>query len=283
MKLFKLVIPGVLFFILLFVSCDIIEPPYMTTTQQNGDNGENGEVEVIHKFLLEEFTGHRCPNCPAGSQIAKTLKNFYGDRLVIVSVHAGFFANPMSEPFNYDFRTPEGTALNNHFGITQNPIGMVNRTEFEGALLLTPASWGSAMQVIEDAEPGFRLDIGITNMSGGNYRLDAGVTSLKDQEGEIYLVALVIEDGIIKPQKINHPDYPDGEILDYVHNHVLRKGITDIWGEKISEGLFGVDDSQHRNYNFNLDSDWVAANCSVVVYVMNSSMEILQVEEKKLF
>lgn len=278
MKIFNRLIPVLLLALVTISGCDKIEPPYMT----NADNG-GGDGEVVRKFLLEEFTGHRCPNCPAGTETAKTLKNFYGDRLVIVTIHAGFFAMPMSAPFEYDFRTPEGTALNNHFGITQNPVGMVNRTGFEGALLLTPASWGSAMQAFEDSEPDIKLDIGLTNMSGdGNYRLDAGVTSLKVLEDDLYLVALLIEDGIIKPQKTNDPEYPDGEILDYEHNHILRKGITDIWGEKISEGLFGVDDVQNRNYNFQLDAEWVADNCSVVVYVMNSNMEILQVEEKKL-
>jgi hypothetical protein len=278
MKYFKLIIPGIFFFIALFYGCDKIEPPYMTGTQQGGENGE-----VVRKFLLEEFTGHRCPNCPAGTEMAKTLKNLYGDRLVIVSVHAGFFANPMSAPFNYDFRTPEGTALNSHFGISQNPIGMVNRTEFEGALLLTPASWGSAMQALEDIEPGFKLDVSITSVSGNIYRVDADVTALSDHEGELYLVALILEDGIIKPQKINHPDYPDGEILDYEHNHVLRKGITGIWGDKIIDDSFSQGYIMENSYTFELEDSWVAANCSVVVYIMNSGMEILQVEEKKLF
>ncbi|MFN2394279.1 MAG: Omp28-related outer membrane protein [Bacteroidales bacterium] len=278
MKILSRFIPVLIMVWFTFSGCDKIEPPYMTNTDQDGGNGE-----TVRKFLLEEFTGHRCPNCPAGTEVAKTLKTFYGDRLVIVTIHAGFFAMPMSDPFQYDFRTPEGTALNDYFGITQNPVGLVNRNEFEGALLLTPGAWGSAMQVLEDFQPDVRLDIGLTRMSGNeNFRLDAGITSLKDQEVELYLVALLVEDGIIKPQKTNDPDYPDGVILDYEHNHILRMGITDIWGEKISEGLFGFDDAQHRNYDFQIDSGWVKENCSVVVYVMNSDMEILQVEQKKL-
>lgn len=277
MRLFKFIIPGILFINLLFFSCDTIEPPYLTNVEQGGENGE-----VVRKFLLEEFTGHRCPNCPAGSEIAKTLKNFYGDRLIVVSVHAGSFAIPINAPFNYDFRTPEGIALNNYFGVTSNPIGMLNRTEFEGTRLLTPASWGSAMQAIEDIEPGFRFDLGVTHVSGNIYRLDADITALTDQDGELYLVALVLESGIIKPQKITHPDHPTGEILDYEHNHVLRKGITNIWGDKIIEDLFLQGIIMENSYTFELENSWDATNCSVVVYLMNSSMEILQVEEKKL-
>ena len=276
MRLLKFLFPGIFFFNVLFISCDKIEPPYMTNVEQGGENGE-----VVRKFLLEEFTGHRCPNCPAGSEIAKTLKNFYGDRLVIISVHAGTFAIPVNAPFNYDFRTPEGNALNTQFGVTSNPIGMLNRTEFEGTRLLTPASWGSAMQAIEDIEPGLRIDLGITSVSGNLYRVDADITALKDHEEELYLVALILEDGIIKPQKITHPDHPTGEILDYEHNHVLRKGITNIWGDKIIEDLFPQGIIMENSYTFELDNSWVTAHCSVVVYVMNSNMEILQIEKKK--
>jgi len=34
------------------------------------------------KVLLEELTGVRCPNCPAGAAVVKELKTLYGDKLV---------------------------------------------------------------------------------------------------------------------------------------------------------------------------------------------------------
>lgn len=264
--------------VLVFWGCDKIEEPYM---KQPGENGNT--EEVVRKILLEEFTGHRCPNCPQGAQMAKLLKSVYGDRLVTVSIHAGFFSNPLSSPFNYDFRTPEGNALNAHFGVVQNPTGMVNRTEFEGSRLLSPAAWGSAMTVFEDMDPGFALRLSASKGSAASYSLAVEVEALQEMQGDFYLVAVIIEDGIIKPQKtddlVNHPT---GEILDYEHNHVLRTGITGIWGEKLNENSMDVGQKVAKSYTFTLNSQWVPENCSVVAYVMNPQMEILQVEELKL-
>ncbi len=273
-KIFNLLLP--LFLMVSLVSCDKIEPPYMVGGQQ--DN--NGSEEVVRKFLLEEFTGHRCVNCPQGSQVAKTLKEFYGDRLIIVSVHAGFFANPLGSTFNYDFRTPEGNEINSHFGVMQNPIGMVNRQEFEGSLLLGPGLWGSAMAIAAETEPDFSLQLSVSSASGsGNYLLNAKVEGLNNLELEHYLVAVVIENGIIKPQAINDPDYPEGYIAEYEHNFVLRKGITSIWGDKLRDGGIEQGEVFERDYAFSMDAQWVAANSYIVAYVMNQNMEVLQAEQ----
>lgn len=275
----------IIYFLLPFVlvaflgSCDKIEPPYLVGDQQ----GNNGTEEVVRKFLLEEFTGHRCVNCPHGSQVAKTLKEFYGDRLVIISVHAGFFANPLGSTFNYDFRTPEGNDLNSYFGVEKNPEGMVNRQEYEGSLLLGPAQWGSAMADAAESDTGFSLQLSITPASGaGNYSLNARVTGLIDMELEHYLVAVVIENGIISPQSINDPDYPDGYIPDYEHNYVLRKGITSIWGDKLRVGGIEQGELFENDYPFSMDAEWEVANSYVVAYVMNQNLEVMQVEQIKI-
>lgn len=263
------------FFTSLWSGCDIVEPPYLV--------GEDTEIpddgEVVRKFLLEEFTGHQCPNCPVGSEEAKILKNFYGDRLVIVSVHAGWFARTTGGDFSYDFTTPEGEELNSYFGIEQNPVGLVNRLEFEGSMLLGPTAWGSAMAVLDDLPPAFSINLE-AEKTGNSYELSVEVKALEDLEPEYYLVAMVIEDGIVSPQKINSsPDYPDGIIMDYEHNHVLRKGITNIWGEKLNEQPLTSGDIFERDYTFSPDSEWVTDNCHMVVYVMSQTMEVMQVEE----
>ncbi len=263
------------FFSILWSGCDIVEAPYIV----DRDTELPDDGEVVRAFLLEEFTGHQCPNCPAGSEEAEILKNFYGDRLVIVSVHAGWFARTTGGDFTYDFRTPEGEAMNSYFGIEQNPVGLVNRVEFESSLLLGPTAWGSAMAVLDDAAPAFSLNLE-AEKSGSNYNLFVNVRALQDLELDYYLVALVTEDGIISPQKINsNPDYPDGIIMDYEHNHVLRRGITDIWGDQLNEQPVTTGDTFQRDYSFSADSEWVEENCHIVVYVMSQTMEIMQVAE----
>jgi len=100
---------------------------------------------VTKKVLVEDYTGHLCGNCPdAGVYLNETLKPLYNHSLVVISVHAGFFAgfNPgcaacgIGEPggsFRTDFNTTAGTAWNTFFGITGNPKGMIDRIDYPTA------------------------------------------------------------------------------------------------------------------------------------------------------
>ena len=49
-------------------SCDEINPPYTL-------NFTVDTSKVVRKTLLEEFTGHTCPNCPKGHAIITTFLN----------------------------------------------------------------------------------------------------------------------------------------------------------------------------------------------------------------
>ena len=75
------------------------------------NNPEDTTTEnQLRQVLIEEFTGVRCVNCPAGSEAIENLLDSYGDQLVAISIHAGFFSPPMGES-QYDFRTDEGNNL----------------------------------------------------------------------------------------------------------------------------------------------------------------------------
>ena len=51
-------------FLTILYSCDVIEGDYMTSGTTNlGDT-----TSVVKKVLIEDFTGHRCPNCPSATQ-----------------------------------------------------------------------------------------------------------------------------------------------------------------------------------------------------------------------
>ncbi|MFO8067267.1 MAG: hypothetical protein R6U11_06770, partial [Bacteroidales bacterium] len=118
-----------------FTACDKVEPPYM-----NEDAGQNDEdTVVVRKILLEEFTGHQCPNCPEGMKTANQLKSVYGDRFLIMSIHTGLFARPTPGDFENDYRTEAGDGIAEFFGINQFPVGIVNRTEFDGSTMMSPS------------------------------------------------------------------------------------------------------------------------------------------------
>jgi thiol-disulfide isomerase/thioredoxin len=81
-------------------SCDKIEPPYR----------QGGVVTAERKVLLEDYTGSRCVNCPSAARIAHDLKQVYGENLIVLGIHTGFFAFPFPPQFPLDLRTPAGEA-----------------------------------------------------------------------------------------------------------------------------------------------------------------------------
>src|SRR3954469_19814249 len=124
-----------------FYACDKIEGPKKEEVVVN-DFCKTGIADSIvnKKVLVEDYTGHLCGNCPdAGVYLNDTLKPIYNHCMVVISVHAGFFAGicpnssvcfslPANHPansFTTDFACPVSTAWNTQFGITGNPKGMV--------------------------------------------------------------------------------------------------------------------------------------------------------------
>lgn len=265
--------------LLFFVGCDKIEPPYKTDFEGNGGN----DVEYIRKVLLEEFTGHQCPWCPEGSQTAADLQTFYGDRLVLVKIHAGYFARVSDGMFSYDFTNPAGDALYDFFGVQTNPIGLINRKSFEGSLLHPHGAWGDAISQIIDLEPEFHINIEL-EYEDGTVDVHIDVESLISCNNSYYVSAFLIEDGIISPQRTNNPNYPSGIIEDYEHTNVLRKAINGVWGELMNDDTISPQDRFSHHLHVQLDDHWVPENLSVIAFVYNgSNKEIIQVEIEAFF
>ncbi|MFW5781109.1 MAG: Omp28 family outer membrane lipoprotein [Bacteroidota bacterium] len=276
----QILFPGIIPFLFLIISCDKIDPPYTTESL----NQDTGQVEVVRNILLEEFTGHQCPNCPEGISTSQTLKDFYGDQLIIVSIHAGFFARPTGSTFEYDFRTGEGEELNAYFGVDRNPMGLVNRKQYDGSLLLGHTAWGSAITEFTGNDPLFRINITYQESGSDQHSdIDVMVTALQSLDQVYHLVVLVTEDKIVKPQKTNNPNIEDGVIMDFEHNHVLRKSLTNIWGDALNESSIEANEQFTESYSISLEEEWVRANCHIVAYILDSeTLEVMQAIEAPL-
>ena len=279
--MFKKISPPLLALIaaIVITACDIIEEPYMSNPGGNGSNGE-----VARKVLLEEFTGHQCPNCPEGSSTAEALKELFGDQLIIISIHAGFFARTTAPDFLADYRTAAGNEISAYFGVAYNPVGMVNRKEFIGSLLLNPSAWGGAISEILEEEPQADINLNL-NFQPSTRHLEVTIEStlLESLQCPVYLAAFLVEDSLVSPQKTNDSQYPDGIIPDYVHRHVLRSCINGTWGEALSSGEMMEPGVYTKTYSLTLNEEWNANNCSVVAYIYSGqNFEVIQAEEEEL-
>ena len=118
------------------VSCDKMEQPYISTAAVVDTAAcpvPDFPAITVHKkrVLLEDYTGHTCPNCPTAGKLARDLKDQYPDQLIVMAVHAGWFARTYPESgvaqlFDYDFRTSAGTEWDAFFGNGNagNPNGL---------------------------------------------------------------------------------------------------------------------------------------------------------------
>jgi hypothetical protein len=72
-------------FTLLFISpsCDVIDQPFKGNIQDTTSTQQQRNV------LIEDFTGHRCKNCPKASKAIEALVDAYGSRIIGLAIHAG--------------------------------------------------------------------------------------------------------------------------------------------------------------------------------------------------
>ncbi|MFK5856030.1 MAG: Omp28 family outer membrane lipoprotein [Bacteroidota bacterium] len=260
-------------------SCDKIDPPYVESRDYCSGN---------KKVLLEDYTGHGCVNCPGAAVLAHELKEKFCDRVVIIGVHAGFFAQPDFEGnpvFSADLTTEAGNAWDSFFGNSAlgNPNGLVDRVQGANGYVLFPSVWGETIDPLLE-QPALAL-ITINN----DFNTDSKIltTTIKtnfqtDLVGDYKLIVCITQDNIISPQKNNNEEIGPTPIdSTYVHNHVLRKAINGSWGENLTtSGTVTTNTTYEKTYTQEFISKWVPKDCHIVAFVYNEeTKEVLQVEE----
>lgn len=269
-----------IFSLLVIFSCDKIDPPY-TNQSQNPIDTSHTKV-YVQKVMVEDFTGHKCGTCPAAHRVLDGLVDVYGDKLVPIAVHAGWFAQTTTD-YPEDFQTTEGTAIFNDFNIQNTPFGMVNRTPYQGELVLTKDNWGAAIQNILDST---QLSVGIDidnvyNSTSNNLDCNVKVTFLNNLSDTLSLAVYFTEDSIVSKQTDYEATPVDVE--NYIHKHVLRGSLNGTYGEQIILGTAITGGTVDRQYSLSLDtSKYNMNNCYAIAFVFNTnSKKILNVEEEK--
>ena len=268
--------------LILFAGCDKIEGPYGNSTINNG--GNNGD-NAVRKVLIEDFTGHKCGNCPRAAEKLSQVHNLYGNQVISFAVHAGFFAKPENGYYATDFRTPTGDALNTFFGNSAAglPNGLVNRKQFNGTAIVDYNAWptrvGELLQTPPDAqiilEPQY-------NISTRTFKIDASIKVLQNIDEATNIIYYLSEDSIVGYQKDYSLTAP-GDISQYYHRHVLKSAMNGTWGTELSSAALSQGETLQSTFTVAIPSDWNESKVSVIaVLYRKSNKEIIQVEEKKI-
>ena len=277
--------------ILIIISCDVEEGPFITDY--------NSYINPDKKVLIEDFTGHICPNCPNAARELDAIHDIYGDQIIGMALHVSTaFARPYSNNqapnFQYDFRTDWGNELDNFYGISTVglPRGMVNRIGYPDNHKLGKDEWASA--VAEELKKDIDFKISISSDENSIFITSEVQNNINS---DYNLSVCLTENNIINWQK-------DGQenVEDYQHNHVLRTVLVDeslsnnsnyIAGQQIEKTInYNLLALEQYNINYSTNTaeagngnagDWNASNMSVIAYIYNTNTkEIVQVEEAHL-
>lgn len=285
--------------VLLLNACDYVKQPFENIVVSGPDTTDifsDNDTIPVQRILVEEFTGHTCGNCPEAAYILDSLKkNIYKSQMILVSIHAGFFAEPASSGTKYtiDYRTASGDTYFNDFNVQGTPKAMLNRNRTiinNGNYAFTsPSQWNTVLNALKDSTPSAQILMSfLLDESSRNLSTSVKVPILKNMSGSYALVLYLIEDDIISWQKIYPnkpvPGYATGDIEFYKHKHMLRANVNGTWGETIITSNAAVGDTLTKNYaSFNINPNWNIDNCSVVAYLYNTTTkEIVQAREKKI-
>ena len=266
---------------LAFTSCDIVEEPYRKDfVQQEPDTTKP-------KILLEEYTGFKCNNCPAGHSIAKQLANLYPDRFFVVAIHYGNWAKPENsgDKYRYDFRTQVGKDLSEFYGVIDAPRGIINRTRYNGEMILNTGSWDNAANDFWENNKTAEVKIELSaSYNPATRQIEANVklNYLSPQTHKNKVSVWILEDSIINWQLDKNSTPPD--VPDYVHNNVLRESFNGTWGDEVSATAIPKDFIFDKKYSYSLpsDSDWKLENLKVIAFVYDDANGIKQVERVKI-
>lgn len=255
--------------------CPDIDPPSVNNNPPVDTTGE-----VLRHVLIEEFTGVQCVNCPQGAQLIENLINTHGERLISVSIHAGFFAEPVPES-QYDLSTDTGEQLDALIGpVEAYPSAAINRNMFgTGGRIHFSPTWAGFVEEELAVAPQVDVQIGNSfNENNGELTANITVNFLETLTGDLSLSVMITENDIIDAQ-----DDTSGLIEDYKHKHVFRTMLSNVAGNPIAAQASGM--NVQESFTFNIPPEWNADKCKVVAFVHRAApdLEVLQVSEKSLF
>jgi hypothetical protein len=271
----------------IFHSCDKLDAPYSSAKHGNVVDTvmDWDTVNPVKRVLLEDYTGHKCTNCPDAAVIAHSLENTYDGKLLVMAVHAGYYAEPdQSGNFTTDYTTPTGDSWNNQFGIVSNPSGMVDRKDFGSGNVLEKEVWSNAVaQEINKSPDAFIVIVNNFNPETKTLNSTVYTQFLTQLQGTFKLCLCITEDSLYSAQKNNNPAVGTVPVIDnYLFMDVLRGAINGTWGEILSSSV-NIDLTYLYRFKFILNSAWNPDHCWLYAFVFrDDTKEIIQVERKRI-
>lgn len=305
-KSFLLIFFGVLFFT---AGCDKIDNPYKQVSSIDLDtslypgnwddyleneypefsNNTNTNVNV----LIEDYTGHKCNNCPPAAILAENIANNNPGRVFVASIHAGpgetfsfQSVNEGGDKYYTDHTNDDGRAygkeFENGFNFWGNPQGTINRKTVNGELFAFTGTWESRTIDIL-SENNLKVNIQsvfnyFESTTGGFLHVE--FEKLSNESLDLNAVVYVIQDSLVDWQKMQ--DNSDNEF--YVHKNKHLGSIDgNPWGMPVFNAESSAGDKIILDYSYKLPQNIEKENLHFLIYVYDTdTYEILHVIKQKI-
>lgn len=295
--------PLALFFSL--TSCDKVENPIkpavlLDTTLFPGNWDDyvfptfTANTNTDRNVLLEDYTGHRCPNCPSAAYNAKAIEAANQGRVFVASIHSGpggitsfqqtasdcgTSANPNNEfctPYYNTESLAYGAAFNGSgFGFFGNPQGTINRISFAGSTMFQfDTEWNTRINEVltaNDLKANIQAQSNYYSETNGLF-LHVETEFLADLTSDYNLVVYLIEN-----EEENFQDSSGVILENYIHHNIFR-GCLDgqAWGQSIANHATG--NKTRFDYSYALPSGKTNTDYHLLIYIYDvATYEILQV------
>ena len=225
--------------------------------------------------LLENFTTGQCQYCPGGHErINQAIAN-YSDRIVWVAHHVGYGtdnmtineSNEIARLYNTNSTWAPAMMLdrNANFSDGAEPGGVVGSVSSNVSTIanaFAAATSAPSLATIEFSQIAYNVNSReLTLTVSGNAAFVGDAPRLS-----VYL----IEDSIIGTQA---DATTQSYLQNYVHNHVIRAAISNIWGD--ADAFTGTSGAYSKSYTYTLPASMNASHCRVVAFVNNNGASLL--------
>ena len=204
--------------------------------------------------------------------------------MVLVSIHAGFFAKPYLDS-KYNFQSPEGDDI---LDLLKAPIGfpsaVVNRKLFDGEndLQLGLADWAGYIAQELGQEPDIKIFVQQPTFELLSRKLTAQVSLFPqtDLSGQDIRLSLMLTENKLVDVQLT----PSGKEPGYQHQHVLRTMLTNPDGNLLTEDL-EAGAQNCKSFEITLDPTWLVENCDLIAFVHRGGdqKDVLQAIKVPLF
>ena len=221
----------------------------VTVTQEGGS----------HHHTAFRFTATWCGYCPymdeAFHEVARQSRYFD-----YVTFH---------DSAGYPLYFADAAPFNSAYNITGFPTGVLNGWKEINNTSSSSATAKNIISAMDKFDEEFPCLVKITfssSIQNGEVQVDAEITS--SMAGDLKVVALLLESGIIETQTYYTPSGGTQKVSDFSHDNVARKLLSSsIFGDNCTAE---ADKAVPFHWTASLDSDWDTNNLSVYVGVFRS-------------